>query len=89
MEMLYVEPRSPWGNGHCENFNRKLRDECLNAEIVCSRRESQAVIKRWRTHYNTKRPHSAFSYRPPAAAAYSPSLHRTLSTQLSAQAFCS
>src|SRR5215216_5669027 len=27
------EPGSPWENGYCESFNRKLRDECLNGEI--------------------------------------------------------
>jgi putative transposase len=24
------------------------------------------VIEQWRKHYNTKRPHSALGYRPPA-----------------------
>jgi transposase InsO family protein len=29
----YIDPGSPWENGYCESFNRKLRDECLNGEI--------------------------------------------------------
>jgi len=44
----------------------KLRDECLNGEIFYSLREAQVVIEKWRIHYNTKRPHSALGYRPPA-----------------------
>ena len=28
--------------------------------------EAQVLIERWRHHYNTKRPHSALGYRPPA-----------------------
>ena len=48
---------------------RKLRDECLNGEIFYSLREAQIVIERWRVQYNTKRPHSALGYRPPAPAA--------------------
>jgi Glycosyltransferase family 20/Integrase core domain len=30
------EPGSTWGNGYCESFNGKLRDECLNGEIFYS-----------------------------------------------------
>lgn len=30
---LYIEPGSPWGNGYCESFSGKLRDELLNGEI--------------------------------------------------------
>ncbi len=29
-------------------------------------REAQILIEQWRKHYNTKRPHSALGYRPPA-----------------------
>jgi len=66
---LFIEPSSPWENGYCESFNGKLRDECLNGEIFYSLREAQVVIEMWREHYNTKRPHSALGYRPPANAA--------------------
>ena len=30
------------------------------------------MIERWRVEYNTRRPHSALGYRPPAPAAYNP-----------------
>jgi hypothetical protein len=63
---------SPWENGFCESFNGKLRDECLNGEIFYSLREAQVVIEKWRIHYNTKRPHSALGYRPPAPVTISP-----------------
>jgi putative transposase len=29
----YIDPGSPWQNGHCESFNGKFRDECLNLEV--------------------------------------------------------
>ncbi|SHF43297.1 Integrase core domain-containing protein [Litoreibacter ascidiaceicola] len=32
----YIEPGSPWGNGNCESFNGRMRDELLNGEIFCS-----------------------------------------------------
>src|SRR5262249_23505905 len=47
-------------------FNGRLRDECLNGEIFYSLREAQIVIEQWRIEYNTRRPHSALGYRPPA-----------------------
>jgi putative transposase len=62
----YIEPGSPWENGHCESFNAKLRDELLNGEIFYSLVEARIVIESWRRHYNTKRPHSSLGYRPPA-----------------------
>ena len=71
-QTLYIEPGSPWENGYCESFNGKLRDELLNGEIFYSLKEAKIVIEQWRKHYNTKRPHSALGYRPPAPVAYSP-----------------
>ena len=75
---LYIEPGSPWENGYCESFNGKLRDECLNGEIFYSLREAQVVIEQWRTEYNTRRPHSALGYRPPAPQTWRPPQSSTL-----------
>jgi len=71
---LYIEPGSPWENGYCESFNGKLRDECLNGEIFYSLREAQIVIEKWRVEYNTRRPHSALGYKPPAPVAFAPQM---------------
>jgi putative transposase len=62
----YIQPGSPLENGYVESFNARLRGELLNGEIFYSFREAQIVIEQWRKHYNTKRPHSALGYRPPA-----------------------
>ena len=62
----YIEPGSSWENGYCESFNARFRDELLNGEIFYCLREAQILIEQWRRHYNTKRPHSALGYRPPA-----------------------
>ena len=56
---LFIEPGSPWENGHCESFNGKQRDECLNGEVFYSLKEAQVVIEQWRKFYDTLRPHSA------------------------------
>lgn len=66
VKTLYIEPGSPWENGYVESFNGKLRDELLRGEIFYTLTEAKVLIEAWRTHYNTKRPHSALGYRPPA-----------------------
>ena len=62
----YIEPGSPSENGYCESFNARFRDEFLNGKIFDSLPEAQILIEEWRKRYNTKRPHSALGYRPPA-----------------------
>lgn len=66
-ETLFIEPGSPWENGYAESFNGKLRDECLNLELLASLKEAQIVIENWRRTYNQTRPHSALDYQTPAA----------------------
>lgn len=65
-ETAYIEPGSPWENGYIESFNARFRDELLNGEIFYTVAEARIIIEQWRRHYNTKRPHSALGYRPPA-----------------------
>ena len=62
----FIVPGSPWENGYIESFNARCRDERLNGGSVYSLREARIVIEQWRNHDNTKRPHSALGYRPPA-----------------------
>lgn len=62
----FIEPGSPWENGYVESFNARFRAELLNTKIFYSLREAQTISEGWRKHYNTKRPHSALGYRPPA-----------------------
>ena len=69
VQTLYITPGSPWENGYCESFNGSLRDELLNGEIFYSLAEAQILIEAWQRHYNTVRPHSSLSYRPPAPEA--------------------
>jgi len=41
----YIEPGSPWENGHCESFNARFRDEFLNGKIFYSLGEAQILIE--------------------------------------------
>ena len=69
VQTLFIEKGSPWENGYIESFNGKMRDELLDREIFYTLKEAKVLIEDWRRHYNTKRPHSALNYRPPAPAA--------------------
>jgi transposase InsO family protein len=65
VKTLYIQPGSPWENGHIESFHDKLRDECLNREIFGSLLEARVVIESWKCEYNQRRPHSSLGYQTP------------------------
>src|SRR3712207_5995966 len=50
----------------------RLRDELLDGEIFYTLREAKVVTESWRRHYNTKRPHAALGYKPPAPEVFVP-----------------
>ena len=66
MEMLYIEPGSPWENGYAESFNSRLRDELLNCEEFANLAEARWFAKRHRQEHNEERPHSSLAYQTPA-----------------------
>ncbi len=62
----YIDPGSPWQNGHNESFNAVFRDGCLDRWLFYSVQEARRVIGSWLTEYNTERPHGALAGVPPA-----------------------
>ncbi|TWT90315.1 hypothetical protein Mal64_07000 [Pseudobythopirellula maris] len=68
MKTRFIEPGSPWENGHCVNFNGKLRDQLLAREQLDSLLEASVLLERRRRHYNTVRPHSSLGCRIPSPA---------------------
>ena len=68
VKTLYIEPGSPWQNGHVESFHGSLRDECLDRELMLSVAEARVVIEDYRRHYNEERPHGGIGYRTPRQA---------------------
>ena len=65
----YIDPGSPWQNGHCESFNGAFRDGCLNRWEFYSVAEARRVIEHWLDEYNTVRPHGAINMMTPRAFA--------------------
>lgn len=66
---MYITPGSPWENGFVESFNGTMANELLNRELFDTLEEAKVLLARWVREYNTKRPHSALGYRPPAPEA--------------------
>ena len=61
-----IEPGSPWEHAYNESFNGRLRDELLNIERFNDLREATMLIRWWRTHNTTIRPHMSLADQPPA-----------------------
>ena len=69
IDTRYIDPGSPWQNGHNESFNSVFRDGCLNRWIFSSVREARLIVESWRIEYNIERPHGALGGETPAAYA--------------------
>lgn len=54
-----IRPGKPADNAYVESFNGKFRDECLNEHWFTGVDDAREQIERWRTDYNTVRPHSS------------------------------
>ena len=62
----FIDPGSPWQNGHNESFNGVFRDGCLNRWLFESVREAREASEFWLHEYNRERPHGSLGGRPPA-----------------------
>ena len=69
IDTRYIEPGSPWQNGHNESFNAVFRDGCLNRWLFMSVRDARAVTELWLDEYNAERPHGALDGATPSAYA--------------------
>ena len=61
----FIDPGSPWQNGHNESFNGVFRDGCLNRWLFESVREAREASESWLQEYNVERPHGALGGRSP------------------------
>ena len=66
VEVLYIEPGSPWQNGYAESFHSRFRDEFLATEAFENLSAARRLTKEWQDEYNNHRPHSSLGYVPPA-----------------------
>ncbi|MEO0511090.1 MAG: IS3 family transposase [Verrucomicrobiota bacterium] len=69
IKTIYIDPGSPWQNGYIESFNARLRDECLDRELLFTLTEARVVLEDWRWKYNHVRPHRSLGYMTPLSFA--------------------
>ena len=74
VQLIFIRSGRPMENGFVEDFNGRLRDECLNVERFTSLEDTRRKLATWRYHYNHERPHSAWKNQTPASVAET---HRT------------
>lgn len=65
VQVHYIDPGSPWQNGHNESFNTIFRDGCLNRWAFYSLTEARRVVEQWQDEYNTIRPHGSIGMMTP------------------------
>ena len=66
IDARFIDPGSPWQNGHNESFNGVFRDGCLNRWLFESIREAREASEAWLHEYNEERPHGSLGGRLPA-----------------------
>lgn len=62
----FIEPGSPWQNGHIESSFGKLRDDLLKMDIFPTGKDLQRHLDDFQEHYNPKRPRAALGGMTPA-----------------------
>lgn len=66
VRLEYIQPGKPTQNAFIESFNARLREECLDQELLLSLEDAKQKVEQWRTFYNNFRPHSALGGMPPS-----------------------
>jgi len=57
VKLDFIRPGKPVENAFVESFNGRLRDECLNTNILNSLSDVQEKLESWLKGYNVIRPH--------------------------------
>jgi putative transposase len=67
IEVIRTPVRSPRANAFAERFVGTVRRECLDRMLVVHRRQLEAILREFVTHYNQHRPHRSLAQRAPLA----------------------
>jgi putative transposase len=69
VDVLHIEPGSPWQNGLCESFSSKQRDEYLHQTDLLNESDTRIKARVWQDGFNNDRPHSSLGYLTPSESA--------------------
>lgn len=62
----FIDPGSPWQNGHAESLNAQFRREQLAGEIMDTMAEARYLADEWKHIYNHERPHGSLDGMTPS-----------------------
>ena len=65
LRVIKTPVRAPMANAICERWIGSLRRECLDWVLIVHRRQLEAVLREYVTHYNAHRPHRSRGLRAP------------------------
>ena len=76
-----IDPGKPTQNAFTENFNGRLREECLNESWCVSLADARDTIEAWRVDDMDAQPHSGLAGRTPSAFASEMQVSAACATQ--------
>jgi putative transposase len=65
IQAVKIPPRSPRANAYAERFVLTARTEVTDQMLIFGQRHLQAVLAKYETHYNGRRPHRSRHLHPP------------------------
>jgi putative transposase len=68
-QLAFIRPGRPTENGFIESFKGRLRDKCLNVELLALMADAVRVLAAWHENHECCRPHSSLGDDTPAGVA--------------------
>lgn len=65
IELLHIEPGSPYQNGFIERFNRTYREDVLDMYWFSSLKDLRQATEDWMVLYNEEQPHESLGHMTP------------------------
>ncbi|GAB3007821.1 hypothetical protein GCM10027184_76790 [Saccharothrix stipae] len=65
IKVVNIPPRCPRANAYTEQFVGTVRREPIDRLLIIDEHHLRAVLNRYATHYNHRRPHQALHLAPP------------------------
>lgn len=82
VRLHFIEPGKPQQNGYIESLNGKFRAECLDRNLFDNLDLARVLTQKWKTEYETYRPHSSLNGLTPSEYAKSKGSTKQVNSEL-------